>query len=198
MDRSGMFSYDDFVEFTKKNRKEHDLRGFDWHDFTDEGLEKRGLSHLKMGLNNKDLDWAIYPSDEDIFKVGVRGIYAQNYVYWDGNKNAEISEKLYGWKKYSENFQRTYRKISNLDDMHENGAHDYLKFIKFGYGRGTDHSTKDIRLGYMNREEGIEMVKKYDHVRPTFDLKRWFKYTNIDELEFNTYSDKFRDPRIFS
>ena len=37
--------------------------------------------------------------------------------------------------------------------MHENGAHDYLKFIKFRYGRGTDHSTKDIRLGYMNREK---------------------------------------------
>ena len=81
--------------------------------------------------------------------------------------------------------------------MHENGAHDYLKFIKFGYGRGTDHSTKDIRLGYMNREEGIEMVKKYDHVRPTEDLSRWFSYTNISEDQFNKYSDKFRDPRIW-
>lgn len=197
MDRSGMFSYDDFVEFTKKNRKEHDLRGYDWYDFTDDGLEKRGLPHLKMDLSKEDLNWAIYPGDEDIFTVGVRGIYAQNYVYWDGNKNAEISKNLYGWKKYSKDFQRTYRKISNLDDMHENGAHDYLKFIKFGYGRGTDHSTKDIRLGYMNREEGIEMVKKYDHVRPTLDLERWFKYTNINQLEFDTYSDKFRDPRIW-
>ena len=25
--------------------------------------------------------------------------------------------------------------MSNLDDMHENGVHDYLKYIKFGYGR---------------------------------------------------------------
>ena len=81
--------------------------------------------------------------------------------------------------------------------MHENGAHDYLKFIKFGYGRGTDHSTKDIRLGYMNREEGLEMIKKYDHVRPTIDLERWFKYTKISENDFNIYSDKFRDPRIW-
>ena len=106
MDRSGMFSYDDFVEFTKKNRKEHDLRGFDWYDFTDDGLEKRGLPHLKMDLSKEDLNWAIYPGDEDIFTVGVRGIYAQNYVYWDGNKNAEISKNLYGWKKYSKDFQR--------------------------------------------------------------------------------------------
>ena len=27
MDRAGMFSYNDFVEFTKKYRKRHDLRG---------------------------------------------------------------------------------------------------------------------------------------------------------------------------
>ena len=197
MDRAGMFSYNDFVEFTKKYRKEHDLRGFDWYDFTDEHLEKKGLNHLKMGLTKDDLSWAIYPEDREIFQVGVRGIYAQNYVYWDGNKNAEISSKLYGWRKYSKDFQRTYRKISNLDDMHENGAHDYLKFIKFGYGRGTDHSTKDIRLGYMSREEGIEMVKKYDHIRPTDDLSRWFSYTNISEDKFNKYSDKFRDPRVW-
>ena len=81
--------------------------------------------------------------------------------------------------------------------MHENGAHDYLKFIKFGYGRATDHATKDIRLGYMTREEGIEMVKKYDHIRPTEDLDRWYKYVNIGEDEFNRVSDTFRDPSVW-
>ena len=81
--------------------------------------------------------------------------------------------------------------------MHENGAHDYLKFIKFGYGRGTDHSSKDIRLGYMSRDEGIEMIKKYDHIRPTIDLERWFKYTGVTEETFNRYSDQFRDPRVW-
>ena len=47
----------------------------------------------------------------------------------------------------------------------------------------------------MSRDEGIEMVKKYDHVRPTEDLKRWFEYTNVSEDEFNQHSDKFRDSR---
>lgn len=197
MDRAGMYSYNDFVEFTKRHRKEHDLRGIDWYDFVDSGLCKRGFSHLKMGLTENDLHWAVYPKDEDIIKFGIRGIYAQNYVFWDSYNNAKISKKLYGWREYSGEFQRTYRKISNLDDMHENGAHDYLKFIKFGYGRGTDHSSKDIRLGYMSRDEGIEMIKKYDHIRPTEDLKRWFEYTKVTEDEFNRYADKFRDPRVW-
>tara|TARA_B110000503_G_C7168869_1_gene423292 strand:- start:3899 stop:5113 length:1215 start_codon:yes stop_codon:yes gene_type:complete len=197
MDRAGMFFYDDYVEFTKRHRKEHDLRGYDWYNFTDEGLLEMNKEKLKMGINSDDLHWAKYPDDSDIANVGLRGIYAQNYVYWDGVKNAEISEKLYGWQKYKGNFQRTYRKISNLDDMHENGAHDYLKFIKFGYGRGTDHSTKDIRLGYMNKEEGIEMVKKYDHIRPTEDLSRWLKYVDMREDEFDKIADTFRDPRTW-
>ena len=92
-------------------------------------------------------------------KVGLRGIYASNYVYWDGRNNAKISQEKYGWKKYSKEFQRTYSKISNLDDIHENGAHDYLKFIKFGYGRATDHATKDIRLGYDKRKKELKWLK---------------------------------------
>ena len=39
-----------------------------------------------------------------------------------------------------------------------------MKFVKFGYGRGSDHASKDKRTGYMTRNEGIELVKKYDSV----------------------------------
>ena len=31
-----------------------------------------------------------------------------------------------------------------------------------------DHASKDIRTGYMSREEGIEMVRKYDHIVSKF------------------------------
>ncbi len=197
MDRSGMFSYNDFVEFTAKYRKEHDLRGFDWYDFLDEGLKKLDLEKYKEGLTEKDLNWAKYPKDQEIVNCELRGLYLSNYFRWDGNYNAKISKELYGWREYQGDFQRTYRKISNLDDMHENGAHDYLKFVKFGYGRGSDHSTKDLRLGYITREEGIENVKKYDHVKPTKDLERWYNYTGITEDQFDKYADKFRDPRVW-
>ena len=74
--------------------------------------------------------------------------------------------KEWGFEPSPEPFERTYRRMSNLDDMHENGIHDYLKFIKFGYGRGTDHSCKDVRAGLMSRDEAIEMVERYDHVKP--------------------------------
>ena len=81
--------------------------------------------------------------------------------------------------------------------MHENGIHDYLKFVKFGYGRATDHSCKDIRAGVMTREQGIEMVRKYDYVKPRRDLERWLKYVNMTEEEFDYICDTFRDSRVW-
>ena len=55
-----------------------------------------------------------------------------------------------------------------------------MKFIKFGYGRASDHASKDIRAGYMTRQEGINMVKKYDHV-VSDDLYYWLDYINEKE-----------------
>jgi hypothetical protein len=86
--------------------------------------------------------------------------------------------------------------MSNLDDRYENGIHDLLKFIKFGYGRGSDHASKDIRTGYMDRDKGIEMVKKYDHVASS-DLQYWLNYVEISEKEFWETADTFRDPRVW-
>lgn len=197
MDLGGMYSYSDFVEFTAKHRLEHALRGFDWHHFTDAGLEKLGRPELKEGLTAKDLLWAQYPSDEEIDAVGVRGIYLSNYVDWDGHENSKLVVEQYGWRPAQTPFERTYRMFSNLDDMHENGIHDYLKFVKFGYGRGTDHACKDIRSGRMTREQGVEMVRRYDAVKPRRDLERWLNYVGMTEAEFDATCDTFRDQRVW-
>jgi len=197
MDLAGMYSYSDFVEFTAKHRSEHALRGYDWYDFTDNGLVKLGRPELREGLTDRDLLWAQYPADDDIDAVGVRGIYLSNFVNWDANQQVRLIEELYGWRRAQQPFERTYRDFSNLDDMHENGIHDYLKFMKLGYGRASDHACKDIRGGYMTREKGIEMVRKYDHVKPRRDLDRWLKYVDMSEEEFDHCCDTFRDPRVW-
>ncbi len=184
---SGMFSPNDFVEYNKRTVLEHDFRGFTWKDMIED----------KEGLEARDLLWSQFPSDEDIAKVGVRGIYIGNFFNWDPNAHTKLMVDNYNFQLAKKPFERTYRTMSNLDDMHENGAHDYLKFIKFGYGRGTDHSAEDIRLGNMTREEGIEMVRKYDAVKPTTDLERWLKYTGRTAEEFDKAADKYRDQRVW-
>ncbi len=189
-DLGGMHSYNDLVEFTYRFRHEHALRGYEWYDFIGEA-PKHG-ENLAM----QDLIGYRYPNDEDIDRVGVRGIYISNFFRWDANDHGPLMAKLYGFQQADEPFERTYRTMSNLDDMHENGIHDYMKYIKFGYGRATDHVCKDIRAGLMTREQGVEIVKQMDHVKPK-DLARWLKYVGWTESHFDEVADTFRDKRVW-
>lgn len=186
-DISGMHDPEDFVEFSARVRHEHALRGYEWYDL---------INDPKEPLTEKDMLWAKYPSDEEILKVGVRGLYIGNFFKWDPNEHTKLVMEQHGWKPSEKPFERTYRKFSNLDDRYENGSHDFLKYIKFGYGRASDHASKDIRSGYMTREEGIEMVRKYDHVIPS-DLYYWLDYVGMKEEEFWKTANSFRDRRVW-
>ena len=186
-DISGMFDPEDFVEFSARVRHEHGLRGFEWSDLVNDPREH---------LSEKDFFWAKYPSDEEILKVGVKGLYVGNFFKWDPHQQTKLMIEKFGWKTSEKPFDRTYRRMSNLDDRYENGIHDLMKFVKFGYGRGSDHASKDIRAGHMIRADGIEAVRKYDAVVPS-DLQYWLKYVDIDEEEFWQTADSFRDPRVW-
>ncbi len=189
-DLGGMHSYNDMVEFTWRCRHEHALRGYEWYDMIEKAPD-HGES-----LTRQDLICYRYPNDEDVERVGVRGIYISNYFRWDANDHGPLMCELYGFQPSTEPFERTYRTMSNLDDMHENGIHDYMKYIKFGYGRATDHVCKDIRAGIMTRAQGIEIVRRMDHVKSK-DLWRWLEYVGWTEAEFDRVADTFRDPRVW-
>ena len=186
-DISGMYDPDDFVEYSARIRHEHSLRGFEWYDMLNDPCDP---------LSEKDLAWAKYPSDGEILRVGVRGLFIGNFFKWDPHTQTQAMRELYGWKPSERPFERTYRIASNIDDRYENGVHDLLKFIKFGYGRGSDHGSKDIRMGYMTRGEGIEAVRRYDHV-VSQDLFHWLNYVGMSEDEFWATADTFRDPRVW-
>lgn len=186
-DLGGMHSMHDLVEYTARYRKDQFLRGYDWYDMVGDEEDP---------VEEHELEWCKYPSDTEIDRVGLRGLFIGNYDPWDANAHSQLVTERYAWEPSPVPFERTYRRMSNLDDRYENGSHDYLKFIKFGYGRATDHACKDIRSGYMSREEGVEMVRKYDHVRPS-DLFFWLDYVERSEEWFDRTANSFRDPRVW-
>ncbi len=186
-DLGGMHSMHDLVEYTARYRKDQLLRGYDWHDM---------MGDEEDPIAAHELECFKYPRDAEIESVGLRGIFIGNYDPWDANAHAQLVMERYGWLPSPVPFERTYRRMSNLDDRYENGAHDYLKYIKFGYGRATDHACKDIRSGYMSRDEGIAMVKRYDHVRSS-DLTYWLDYVDRGEQWFDQIADGFRSPKVW-
>ena len=42
----------------------------------------------------KDLENFLYPSDDEIQKVGVRGIYLNNYIKWDSLSQHKKMKKI--------------------------------------------------------------------------------------------------------
>ncbi len=184
-DLCGQFAMEDFPEMNYRERTEHPARGFDWNFFV--GID---------GITEQDMESWKYPDDNDLFKVGLRQFFLGHYIPWESNDHLKMVIDKYNFKVSKEPFERTYRIGSNLDDMHENGIHDYLKYIKFGYGRCTDHASKDIRSGDLNRVEGIDRAMKMDPIKSK-DLYRWLEYVDMTEDDFDRIADHFRDPRVW-
>lgn len=181
----GMHNISDMIEFTKKKRQEHSMRGFEPEDILKDPLA------IAEGIDKQDLLPFFYPSNEDIEKLGIRGIYLSNYINWNAKKQTELMIEKYGFETaYSKD--RTFNIYDKTDDIHASGLHDYLKYLKFGYGRATDDASTEIRHGRMSREKGIEMVMKYDRIRPK-DMDLWLKFANMTEDEFMSYIDPLRD-----
>ncbi len=182
----GMHNQDDFVEFTKKKRQEHSMRGFEPEDL---------LEEPDCPLSRYDLAPFFYPSDEEIEEIGVRGIYLSNYISWNARPQTEFVIENLGFETAQER-ERTFNIYDKLDDVHANGMHDYLKYLKFGYGRATDDASTEIRHGRMTREQGIEMVAKHDHVRPS-DMDIFLNAVGMTEEEIHEMIEPMRDPRIW-
>jgi hypothetical protein len=180
-----MHSYKDMVEYTARYRKEHLLRGYDWQDFVGE-----------EGLKERDLLWAKYPDDEEIERVGIRGVFISNFFGWNQHVHTKLMVELYGFEFNPIPFDRTYARDANLNNIHDNGVHDYMKYVKFGYGRVSDHVSRDIRNGILTRDKGIALVRQYEGVVPG-DLARWLDYVGMTRTEFEEITDSFRDPRVW-
>ena len=79
---------------------------------------------------------------------------------------------------------------------HANDVHDFLKYLKFGYGRATDDASMEIRHGRMTREEGIKMVRRYDAREPS-TLQVYCDFLGITRRQFYDWVEPMRDERIW-
>jgi len=183
---TGVFTLDDMVEFTKWVRQEHDMRGIEPEDIA---------SDPTSGITMRDLYPYTYPTDEELESVGVRGIYLVNYIYWDPKQQSELVLEKCGFEPLARKRDRTFHLCAKTDD-HANEVHDYMKYLKFGYGRATDDASTEIRYGRMTRKEGIEVVRQYDHVRPR-SLDFYLKFLGMTEQEFEGALEPMRDISIW-
>src|SRR3990167_8304162 len=149
------------------------------------------------GITKRDLLPYTYPDDKELKRVGVTGLFLGYYFKWDARKQTELMVKNYGFNiKDDGPIEGTYTNYENLDESTV-GLHDYLKFVKYGFGRATDHACLDIRNGRMTREEGLDLVRKYDGNYPHYAVKNFIEYAGIPKKEVDRVIDKFTNRQIF-
>jgi hypothetical protein len=181
---TGLVTLEDFVEFTRWSRKEHDMRGYEPHDIVGEG-----------DITEHDIAPYIYPSDEELARCGLRGIYLSNFFPWDAKIQAETMRREWDFAPVAYERERTFNLFAKVED-HANDVHDFLKYLKFGYGRATDDASMEIRHGRMTREEGIEMVRRYDAREPA-SLGFYCEFMGISVEKFYGLVEPMRDQSIW-
>ncbi len=151
------------------------------------------------GIESENLIQYTYPSDEELRRVGVTGIFLGYYFPWDGYRNALISQ-AYGFRTYHKTVEGSLVNYENLDNC-QTGIHDYFKFLKFAFSRATDLACMHIRRGRLSREDAIKLVKKHDGQFPWeylgCPLEDILKELDMTVEEFIVICDRFTNKKLF-
>lgn len=151
------------------------------------------------GIETKHLIQYTYPSDEQLARVGVTGIFLGYYLPWDGYGNALISQ-AHGFETYHKTVEGSLVNYENLDNA-QTGIHDYFKFLKFGFGRATDLACLHIRRGRLSREDGAKLVRLHDGRFPWsylgVSLQEILTEIGMTVEEFVKVCDRFTNRKLF-
>jgi len=151
------------------------------------------------GITQRDLIQYTYPTNEELARVGVTGIFLGHYFPWDGLSNMLISQAN-GFETYPNNVEGALLNCENLDN-YQAGLHEYFMFLKFGFARATAQANLQIRRGRMSRKLAIDVVSKIEGKYPSTFLGRPLK-SILDEIgmsqeAFDRACDRFTNKRIF-
>ena len=105
--------------------------------------------------------------------------------------------KSYGFSELDEPREGTYRTYVGIDEK-INRIHQYMKVLKFGYGRATDHACEDIRSGKIGRESAKALVKIHDlkDLSPYY-VDDFCDYLGYSISEFYSQIERWRNMDIW-
>jgi len=151
------------------------------------------------GLSERDLLPYFYPSDEDLARVGVTGVFLGHYIPWDGLTNAIVAT-AHGFRSLEHSVEGSMVSYENLDN-YQTGIHDYFKYLKFGYGRATDIASLHVRRGRLSRSDALQIVRHNDGVFPwTYldkPLAEILSHIGMSLDEFVELCDQFSNGDLF-
>lgn len=169
-----------------------EIQDHDKHYFS--GLPPEFWKEHEVSL--ADLYPFMAPRYEEILKNKTEIHFLSYYKFWDPQENFYYCKENTGFTPNPERSQGTYSKYASVDDQID-GFHYYLSYIKFGIGRATSDSAHEIRDGKITREEGVALVKRYDHEFPSRYYKEFLDFCGTSDGEVQEVIDNWRSDHIW-
>jgi N-acetyl sugar amidotransferase len=164
-------------------------------DWVDEygGLLSLRLSDMTdiLGIEARHLELYRYPSEAEKIKA----LFMGAFFPWDGLRNAEIAE-AHGFSRTPFEVEGSFGNFENIDNA-QTGAHDLIRFYKFGYGRAVDIISSYIRRGRLTRDEGVKLALEREGVFPEtylgVPLDAVLDNIGCGRSEFNEICNRFKN-----
>lgn len=165
---------------------------YDREYFLKQSAKKSPKEMAGGAISERDLYPFELPTAEEVEKAGVWGIHLGDYLFWDDERQTEFLEDRYGWKQTQ--MENAYKRYKSVEDI-MSGMHDFTCYLKRGYGRATYQASIDVRNGLLTREEGFELIRRFDPQIPEA-LEHYLKITGSSEREFYAHMEKIRVPKM--
>lgn len=159
------------------------------------GLRPQDMIDEDNKISASDLQLYIYPSKEEVANWGGRGVFMGYYFKWNNQDNLKIIESI-GFERRLGRIEISYTDHEKLDCLSMN-LHDYLKYLKFGFGRATDSASIEVRNNMISREEAVRLVDRYDGSYPKEAIERFCEEFSITKVEFDALCEPFTNRAIF-
>jgi hypothetical protein len=160
------------------------------------GVSVRELKE-KYNVTPNDLIPYLPIKSTELDKVDIQVHYLGYYLKWTPQEVYYYAVENTGFKARPFRSQGTYSKYSSIDDKIDD-LHYYTTFIKFGLGRATYDASQEIRNKHLTREEGQELVKRFDGEFPDRYFDEVMEYLDINPDFFKgELLDRFRSPHLW-
>ena len=154
----------------------------------------------QMGITEDDMRPYMYPSQTLNFPLPLPETHFLGaYLTWDSRTNAQVANEM-GMRQIMVTPANWW--LSENQDNAQTGLHDHGMYRKYGFGRGCQQISVDVRTGRVSRDTALEWVREHDglfpHTYADIPLDRILEPLEISEDYLFQLLDKFTNWDLFA
>tara|TARA_Y100001935_G_scaffold249114_1_gene247220 strand:+ start:10 stop:1092 length:1083 start_codon:yes stop_codon:yes gene_type:complete len=144
----------------------------------------------------QELYWLIHPPKEKILKHKLDISHWSFFEHFSNYKHYLVAKEKLGLQEREGRSVGSYENFSTTD-THIIWLYFYLMYLKFGFGRTTTIVGTDIRDGALTRDQGLNLVKKYDGEYPEKFIDMYLDFYDMTKKEFDEVLDNHANKNLF-